>query len=406
MIYKSLLFTLSVLSASAFISTPFQRQQVRASTTSTEMAVGLVVPLNPRYKALDRVKDRYGGRIDLGSMSEETEVDRDAFMEADGEEVDPPKVGQQITGTILEMDDNGALLEIGGKMSGYLPAKEASLIPIKQVNTLFEIGQDLTAECIGTLKGMPVVSLRSAQLAQAWETVLNTRAADESFEVDVIEVNKGGAIASYLGLRCFLPGSHYLGTPDASIIGQTLKVKFLDVIENEGKLVISQRRALAEFQTANFKKGDVVAGTITGLRNYGAFLELEGGMAGLLHISQISYDRIDNLENLFKIGQKCKVMIIEHDKSQGRVALSTKTLEANPGDMTRDMETVFANAEDTAAKFQERMEAERKAREAAAKDIVAGLGGTVDDEGADPLSSVAESIESILASIVSDKTEE
>merc|ERR1712146_797362 len=80
--------------------------------------------------------------------------------------------------------------------------------------------------------------------------------------------------------------------------------------------------------------------------------------------------------------------------------------EANPGDMTKDMESVFANAEETAKKFQERMEAERKAREAAAKDIVAGLGGNIDESGADPLSSVAESIESILASIVSDKPEE
>ncbi len=59
-------------------------------------------------------------------------------MDADSEEVDPPKIGQQITGTIIEMDDNGALLEIGGKMSGFLPAKESSLIPVKQVNTLFE----------------------------------------------------------------------------------------------------------------------------------------------------------------------------------------------------------------------------------------------------------------------------
>ena len=264
----------------------------------------------------------------------------------------------------------------------------------------------MTAECIGTLKGMPVVSLRSAQLAEAWEHVLDVRAQDEAFEVTVIEVNKGGAICSYKGLKCFLPGSHYLGLPDASIVGTSFKVKFLDVIEDEGKLVISQRRALAEFQTATFKKGDVVSGTITGLRNYGAFLELEGGMAGLLHISQISYDRIDNLEKLFQIGQKCKVMVIEHDKAQGRVALSTKTLEANPGDMTKDMESVFANAEETAKKFQERMEAERKAREAAAKDIVAGLGGNVDDSGSDPLSSVAESIESILASIVSDKPDE
>ena len=84
--------------------------------------------------------------------------------------------------------------------------------------------------------------------------------------------------------------------------------------------MISQRRALTEFQTSNLKKGDVVTGTITGLRNYGAFLELEGGMAGLLHISQISYDRIDNLENLFQIGQKCKVdPIITHEECQKRI---------------------------------------------------------------------------------------
>jgi len=404
MIYKSIFVGLVALSSvqGYFVQPP------RAVTrqTSIDMSAGLVVPLNPRHKSLERVKDRYGGRLDLGSMGEETEIDSDAFNDADSEEVDPPQIGQELTGTIIEMDDNGALLEIGGKMSGYLPVKEASLIPIKQVNTIYEVGQSITAECIGTLRGMPVVSLRRGQLAEAWEQVLNTRAQDASFDVKIIEVNKGGAIASYMGLRAFLPGSHFLGVPDASCIGQTIKAKFLDVIEEEGKLVISQRRALTETQTSNLKKGDVVSGTITGLRNYGAFLELEGGMAGLLHISQISYDRIDNLEALFKIGQKCKVMVIENDKAQGRVALSTKTLEANPGDMTKDMEKVFENAEETARKFQERMEAERKAREAAAKDIVAGLGGSVDESGADPLSSVAESIESILASIVSDKPEE
>lgn len=407
MIYKSLAVTIAVLAASStdgfFVQPP--KAVSTTSSTSLQMGAGLVVPINERTKALEKVKGLCGGRLDVGSMSDETEIDSAAFQEADKEEVDPPKVGQQVTGTIIEMDDNGALLEIGGKMSGYLPAKEASLIPIKQVNSLFEIGQSLTAECIGTLKGMPVVSLRSAQLAEAWEHVLDVRAQDEAFEVTVLEVNKGGAICSYKGLKCFLPGSHYLGLPDASIVGTSFKVKFLDVIEGEGKLVISQRRALAEFQTATFKKGDVVAGTVTGLRNYGAFLELEGGMAGLLHISQISYDRIDNLEKLFQIGQKCKVMVIEHDKAQGRVALSTKTLEVNPGDMIKDMEAVFANAEETARKFQEKMDAERKAREAAAKDIVAGLGGNTDESGAGPLASVAESIESILASIVSDKPE-
>lgn len=180
-----------------------------------------------------------------------------------------------------------------------------------------------------------------------------------------------------------------------------MQVKFLDANEEEGKLVVSQRRAAAELHTTDFKRGGVFSGTVTGLRNYGVFVELDGGLAGLLHISQITYDRIDHLENLFSVGQKCKVMILDYDKVNNRVALSTKALEPNPGDMLRDMGKVFENAEETARKYQERMEAEKLAREAAAKDIVAGLAGAIDNANADPLVSVADSIESILASIVS-----
>ena len=219
--------------------------------------------------------------------------------------------------------------------------------------------------------------------------------------VKVLEVNKGGAICDAMGLKAFLPGSHFQGIPDESLVGQTIKVKFLDVNEDDGKIVISQRRAMTESQTA-LKRGEVVAGTVTGLRAYGAFLELDGGVAGLLHISQISYGRVENPETLFTIGQRCKVMILDFDKANGRVALSTKVLEPNPGDMLRDMPSVFEKAEESAKKYHERLEAERLAREAAAKDIVAGLGGAISDPDSDPLLSVADSIESILASVVSD----
>ena len=78
---------------------------------------------------------------------------------------------------------------------------------------------------------------------------------------------------------------------------------------------------------------------------------------------------------MFTIGQEVKVMVIEYDQSNGRVALSTKTLEPNPGDMKKDMQLVFDNADATAKLYHERMEKEKAAREAAAKDIVAGLGG-------------------------------
>lgn len=403
MIYRTLLFVvlLSAVAAwsNSYMSRTSSRTSLKMMSTVTKSKV-----MSGKQQKITLLKERYSGRGDLKSMNEEDDdlASYDSFVEADLEEVDPPRTGQTITGTIIEMDDNGALLEIGGKMSGFLPVKEAALIPLKHVNEVLQIGQELSAEVIGTLKGMPVISLRQAQLVTAWETILNVRATDATFEVKVLEVNKGGAVCDYLGLKAFLPGSHFLGIPDESLIGQIVKVKFLDVIEDEGKLVVSQRRALTEAQGIALKRGEVVAGTITGLRNYGAFLELDGGTAGLLHISQISYGRVENPETLFTIGQRAKVMILDFDKSNGRVALSTKTLESNPGDMLRDMSTVFAKAEETAKKYHERLDNERQAREAAAKDIVAGLGGAIANENSDPLLSVAESIESILASVVSD----
>lgn len=378
---------LSVVCAYMTSSFVFQRSSF-PSSTALEMA---------KTKALSTLKQRYDGRQDLSTMEEDSTNEWTLFEEADAEEANPPVTGQTVTGAVIEMDDNGALLEIGGKMSGYLPLKEAALIPLKHVQEVLSIGQVVTAEVIGTLKGMPVISLRNAQLVQAWDEILKVRAADSVFDVKVLEVNKGGAVCSCFGLKAFLPGSHFSGVADPSLVGQSVSVKFLDVIEDEGKLVVSQRRAMTPFE---LKRGEVVSGTITGLRQYGAFLELDGGAAGLLHISQISYDRIDNLERVFTLGQKAKVMILDHDKVNGRVALSTKALESVPGEILKDMEGVFERAEQTAKKYHEKLELERVAREAAAKDIVAGLGGV--DTGSDPLVSVAASIESILASIVSD----
>uniref|UniRef100_A0A7S0SQK5 S1 motif domain-containing protein n=1 Tax=Chromulina nebulosa TaxID=96789 RepID=A0A7S0SQK5_9STRA len=372
----------------------------RAIVQTRQYRISMAAALVDRKDPLVNIKERYSGRADFVEISDEIE-DYNFFAEADEEEIDPPSKGQTITGTVIEIDDNGALIEIGGKMSGYLPLKEASLTPLKNLNSVLTIGQELTGEIIGSLKGMPVMSLRSAQLIVAWEKALNYRVTDEVFEVEVVEVNRGGAVCDLFGLKAFLPGSHFLGTPSESLIGTTLKVKFLDANEEEGKLVVSQKRALSDNQSVDLIKNAVVGATVTGLRSYGVFLELDGGLAGLLHISQISFDRIDNLENLFSVGQKCKVMILDHDKVNNRVALSTKTLEANPGDMLRNMTAVFENAEETAKKYQQRIEAEKLAREAAAKDIVAGLGGAIDDANVDPLVSVADSIESILASIVS-----
>lgn len=148
--------------------------------------------------------------------------------------------------------------------------------------------------------------------------------------------------------------------------------------EEDNKLVVSNRRAVVEAQMEDLSRGDVIDGIVKALKPYGAFVEV-GGMSGLLHISQISMDRINDLEKVLQPGQKIKCMIIDHDKVNGRIALSTKTLEPEPGDMIKDPERVYAQAEETARVYLEKQEAERKKREASAKDIVLGLGDALDD---------------------------
>ena len=217
----ALIFGLSAFEVSAF----FHSSHKISSSTSSQLQAAVVD--SARTQKLNKIKSKNVGRYDLSSMVDENDSEAASFFaDADAEEVDPPTVGQTITGRIIEMDENGALLEIGGKMSGYLPLKEASLIPIKDLSTQYQIGQEVTAECIGTLKGMPVISLRPYQLQAAWEKIVQMRAADATFQVKVIETNRGGAVCEAFGLKAFLPGSHSNIQVDESMIGSTFNVCF------------------------------------------------------------------------------------------------------------------------------------------------------------------------------------
>ena len=132
-------------------------------------------------------------------------------------------------------------------------------------------------------------------------------------------------------------------------------------------------------------------------------------MSGLLHISQISHDRIEDLEAVLQPGMQIKCMIIDHDKLNGRIALATKTLEYEPGAILKDPQAVFDQAEETAEKYLAKMEQEKQAREAAARDIVLGLGDSLDglglddeskpdgEDNSDPLQDVSDSLDSLLS---------
>ena len=306
-----------------------------------------------------------------------------------------------VEGVAVEYSSNGGcLVDIGAKASAFLPALEASLSTFTDLSTVLPLDTPMQFQIISDEdeNGQLLVSIKRLQYKAAWVMVKELAAADAVITAEVVAVNRGGAICLVHGLRAFLPGSHLAGQlPDDALVGQVLPLKFLEVNDVTNKLVVSNRKAVVEQQMADLSRGDLVTGVIKALKPYGAFVEV-GGMSGLLHISQISYDRIDDLEKVLQLGMPVKCMIIDHNKVNGHIALSTKTLEAEPGDMLRDAAAVFANAEQTAAVYHARMQAERQAREESARDIVLGLGDSLGDgDSSDPLQDVSDSLDSLLS---------
>jgi len=333
---------------------------------------------NPGSMSRDeRLRSRYAGLVYEPEAGWEAEVDFSYDELANSmQEITTFSRGDTTTGTVIGFEPNGALVDIGVKSSAYCTLQEMALVKPDKPEHSMAIGEsyEFTVVSREDENGQQMLSRRRILFAQAWEKVTGLYAEDATVEGEVAAVNRGGAMMLVEGLRAFLPGSHFLAgqTPTEGFIGQKLNVKFLDVDKETSRLVVSHRKAVVDAQIHDLSVGSVLKGVITAVKPYGAFVDV-GGMSGLLHISQISCDHISSVESVIPVGTQIKCMVISQDKGKGRVALSTKTLEQEPGDMIKDQEKVFENAEETAAKYQERIAAERKAREEAAQDVIFGL---------------------------------
>jgi len=324
----------------------------------------------------ERMSSRYG----IAYEPEEGFGDDAPFSYADFDslvgDIASNKRGDLCQGTILEYEPNGVYVDIGAKAAAYCSLTEAALLKPNKAQDVFTIGGEYEFSIVSREdeNGQLMLSRRRILTDEAWETAIAAMTDDKSVEAIIMAVNRGGALVTVNGLRGFLPGSHYLPgqNPPESMVNQPLEVKFLDVDRENNRLVVSHRKAIVDQTIKNLSVGSVLQGVVTAVKPYGVFVDL-GGMSGLLHISQISCDHIGNLEGVLPLGMVIKCMVISQDKGKGRVALSTKTLEAEPGDMLKNPTKVFEEAEATAAKYQERLEAERKAREEAAKDVIFGL---------------------------------
>ena len=380
-------------------------------STVLEEAATDAAPKAKQPTRFDRLKQLYKGPR-FTTNDNAVDFSYDDFAKAVEETEYAFERNSVVEGVAVEYSGSGCLVDIGAKASAFLPEQEAGLMmDERELEDAVPLETPLQFQIISDEdeNGQLIVSIKRLEYKRAWEKVTQMAEADEVLEAPVIAVNRGGAICLVEGLRAFLPGSHLTGQlPDENVIGQTLPLKFLEVKQENNKLVVSNRKAVVEQQMSDLSRGDVVNGLVKALKPYGAFVEV-GGMSGLLHISQISHDRIEDLEAVLQPGMQIKCMIIDHDKLNGRIALATKTLEYEPGAILKDPQAVFDQAEETAEKYLAKMEQEKQAREAAARDIVLGLGDSLDglglddeskpdgEDNSDPLQDVSDSLDSLLS---------
>jgi len=201
--------------------------------------------------------------------------------------------------------------------------------------------------------GQLALSIRRIEYQRAWERVRQLQKEDATIYSEVFATNRGGALVRVEGLRGFIPGSHISARKiKDDLEGEYLPLKFLEVDEERNRLVLSHRRALVEKKMNRLEVGEVVVGSVKGIKPYGAFIDI-GGVSGLLHISEISHEHIETPHNVLNVNDQMKVMIIDLDSERGRISLSTKALEPEPGDMLKDPQKVFSKAEEMAAKYKQ-----------------------------------------------------
>mmetsp|Transcript_39818 Transcript_39818/g.55297 ORF Transcript_39818/g.55297 Transcript_39818/m.55297 type:complete len:385 (+) Transcript_39818:129-1283(+) len=294
----------------------------------------------PTYADLDRLLEKYDFKFNVGDL---------------------------VVGTVFSLEQRGAFVDIGSKAAAYVPMAELSLCTVDKVSDVLEVGSSREFMIINDTdaEGQLALSLRRIQIDLAWARVNQLMQEDVTIYGEVVTTNRGGVLCQVEGLRGFVPSSHItISTPREELIGVEIPLKLIEVDEERSRLVLSNKRAMAEENMQNFQVGDVVVGTVQSIQVYGAFVDIGGGMNGLLHISQISHERITAVENVLTVGDQLKVMILSQDKERGRLSLSTRKLEPTPGDMLRDPQLVFDKADEMASTFRERVAAAEAAARA------------------------------------------
>lgn len=259
--------------------------------------------------------------------------------------LEQPERGDVLTGTILAIDHYGIIVDVGMKRDGVVPRSDLE----RMEGMTFKVGDEATVVVIQPedQDGNLVVSLSQARQSEDWVKAEELLENGETFEGIVTDANRGGLIIPFGNLRGFVPASHVMDLPRglnendrkghmSSLVGRTVLVKVIEVNRKRRRLVLSQRDAQRgrrdmrkESLLDELQEGEVRKGVVSGLRDFGAFVDL-GGADGLIHISELAWHRVKHPKELLNVGDEIDVFILRLDKDGKRIGLSLKRLQPNP----------------------------------------------------------------------------
>jgi len=239
----------------------------------------------------------------------------------------------------VRVDADEVLVDIGAKAEGIISGRELGFRgdPDQELTP----GQAIKVYVLQpeNEEGNVVLSLRRARAETTWLVAAEKQESGEVLDAEVREQNKGGLIVNVLGLRGFLPSSQVGRAHSGNLeqlVGQQIPVKVLEVNRKRNRLIVSQKAAEDEDRArrredlfSRVQVGDMVTGTVSGLTSYGAFVDI-GGADGLIHISELSWDRVSRVTDVLQLGEKVEVKVIKLDPDQNRISLSLRQLQEDP----------------------------------------------------------------------------
>lgn len=257
------------------------------------------------------------------------------------------KFGDTVDGTIMRVDRDEILVDIGAKAEGIVPSREMQSLS-QEDRAALQVGDVLLVFVVQSedKEGRAILSVDKARQEKSWRLLQQAYEKNEVIQARVVNYNKGGLLVNLDGVRGFVPASQVSGIsrgPDtqkqsdmAKMVNTDLNLKVIEINRNRNRLILSERQAVQEAREvkkdellSRLGEGDVRTGTVSSVCDFGAFVDI-GGADGLVHLSEISWSRVKHPSEVLKVGDKVQVYILSIDNERKRIALSIKRTQSEP----------------------------------------------------------------------------